>query len=213
MSSPSHRRGGSGHMMAGFDAVCARCCDKKKGKDPCVEKEGASCHHCNALTADQLAQLSTPSYKIKKEKRDLKSSTPSKNPTSDNTLSPTLVDPSLVTVMGVVDGQSASGPPDLSEKPAEKKKTEEKKEKKVATSKPVNSSHRPSAESADQKLEVMEQRWSDRFNRLEALLSAKTLDREPTVSAVKVTPTHAPPACAISSEPFLKPSAQPCSSS
>ena len=52
----------------------------------------------------------------------------------------------------------------------------------------------------------MEQKWSDRFNRLEALLLAKTLDREPTFSAVKVTPTHAPPANVISSEPFLKPS-------
>ena len=80
MSSPSQRRGGCGHMMAGFDphTVCARCRDKKKGKDPCVEKEGASCHHCNALTPEQLAQLSTPSYKLKKEKRDMKSSTPSR---------------------------------------------------------------------------------------------------------------------------------------
>ena len=213
MSSPSQRRGGCGHMMAGFDphTVCARCRDKKKGKDPCVEKEGANCHHCNALTPEQLAQLSTPCYKLKKEKRDMKSSTPSKNPVADNTLSPTLVDPSLVTVMGVVDGQSPSGPPDLSDKLVEKKK-EEKKKKKATTSKPVKpdksvkSSHRPSTESTDQKLEVMEQRWSDRFNRLEALLLAKTLDRVPTFSAVKVTPTHAPPANAISSEPFLKPS-------
>ena len=59
----------------------------------------------------------------------------------------------------------------------------------------------------------MEQKWSDRFNRLEALLLAKTLDREPTFSAVKVTPAHAPPASAISSEPFLRPSDQPSSSS
>ena len=88
MSSPSQRRGGCGNMMAGFDphTVCARCRDKKKGKDPCVEKEGASCH-CNALTPEQLAQLSTPSYKLKKEKRDMKSSTPSKNPVTDNTQS------------------------------------------------------------------------------------------------------------------------------
>ena len=41
----------------------------------------------------------------------------------------------------------------------------------------------------------------------------KTLDWEPTFSAVKVTPTHAPPASAISSEPFLRPSDQPSSSS
>ena len=59
----------------------------------------------------------------------------------------------------------------------------------------------------------MEQKWLDRFNRLEALLLAKTLDQEPTFSAVKVTPSHAPPASAISSEPFLRPSDQPSSSS
>ena len=37
--SSSQRRGGCGHMMAGFDlhSVCAHCRDKK-GKDPCVEK-------------------------------------------------------------------------------------------------------------------------------------------------------------------------------
>ena len=211
MSSPSQRSGGCGHMMAGFDphAVCARCRDKKKGTDPCVEK--ANCRHCNALTPEQLAQLSTPLYKQKKEKRDMKSSTPSKNPVTDDTLSPTLVDPSLVTVMGVVDGQSPAGPSDLSDKPVEKRKKEEKKKEKKATTskkpdKSVKSSHRPSTESTDQKVELMEQKWSDRFNRLEALLLAKTLDQEPTFSAVKVTPTHAPPANAISSQPFLKPS-------
>ena len=77
-------------MTAGFDlhSVCARCGDKRKGQDPCVEKPGSDCLHCNALTSEQLAQLSTPSYKIKKEKRELKTSTPAKNPSSsDNTLS------------------------------------------------------------------------------------------------------------------------------
>ena len=61
----------------------------------------------------------------------------------------------------------------------------------------------------------MEQKWSDWFNQLEALLLAKSLDRpqEPTFSDVKVTPTHAPPTSAIRSEPFLKPSDQPTSSS
>ena len=82
-------------MMAGFDlhGVCARCCDKKKGKDPCVEKPGSDCQHCKALTPEQLAQLSTPSYKLKKEKRDKSDTTPSKNASSTKvTLSPTLVD-------------------------------------------------------------------------------------------------------------------------
>ena len=124
-------------MMAGFDthSHCARCRDKKKDQDPCVEKPGSACSHCSSLTSDQLTQLSMPTYKIKKEKRELKSSTPAKNPPSDSTLSPTLVDPSLVTVMGVVDGQSTSGSPGLSEKSAEKKK--KKEDQKVTTSKPV----------------------------------------------------------------------------
>ena len=69
-------------MMAGdvLHSVCAHCCDKKKGKDPCVKKAGSDCCQCNALTPEQLAQLSILLYKIKKEKREAKSSTPSKNP-------------------------------------------------------------------------------------------------------------------------------------
>ena len=208
MSSPSQHRGSCGHMMAGFDlhGVCARCRDKKKGTDPCVEKPGADCHICKSLTPEQLSQLSTPTYNNKKEKRDLKSSTPAKNPTSDTTLSPTLVDTSLVTVMGVVDGQSTSGLPGLNEKPAEKKKKREDKKdsssKPVKPDKSVKTSHRPSADSTDQKLDAMEQKWSDRFNRLEALLFAKTLDREPTFSAVKVTPTHAQRPVLLALNPF-----------
>ena len=38
------------------------------------------------------------------------------------------------------------------------------------------------------------------------IVVAKTLDQEPTFTAVKVTPTHAPPANVVSSQPFLKPS-------
>ena len=83
-------------MMAGFDlhSVCARCHDRKKGKDPCVEKPDSECQHCKVFTPEQLAQLSTPSYKLKKEKRD-SSVTPSKNLSSSSTvtLSPTLVNP------------------------------------------------------------------------------------------------------------------------
>ena len=151
-------------MMAGFDlhSVCASCRDKKKGQDPCVEKPGSDCLHCNALSPEQLAQLSTPSYKIKKEKRELKTSTPSKNPASDNNLSPALVDPALVSVVGLLDGQSTSGSPGLSEQPAEKKK-EEKKASSSKSNKPEKSvkstSHRPaSSVSTDQKIEVLDKK-------------------------------------------------------
>ena len=52
--------------MANFDqhAYCARCREKNKGKDPCVEnKDTSTCKFCLALTPEQLAQISTPSYK------------------------------------------------------------------------------------------------------------------------------------------------------
>ena len=67
MASPSQRRGGCGHMMAGFDlhAVCARCRDKKKGSDPCTKSPPEDCQHCDALTPDQRTQIATPSYKLK----------------------------------------------------------------------------------------------------------------------------------------------------
>ena len=64
--------------------------------------------------------------------------------------------------------------------------------------------------STNQKIEVLDKKWSDRFNRLEDLLLSKAIDRpqEPTFTVVKVTPTHAPPASAIRPEPFMKPREQ-----
>ena len=142
-------------MMAGFDfhSFCARCRDKKKGSDPCVETPPAPCRHCDALTADQKAHISTPSYKIKKEKREAKTSTPAKD---SDTLSPTLVDTALVSVVGVVDGQGTSGASGLSGPEEKKKKSEKKSDKKSSTSsKPVkpeksvkSSSSRPTSSSS-----------------------------------------------------------------
>ena len=73
LASPGQKRGACGHAMASFDGhqFCARCREKSKGKDTCVEKKDSSdCVHCNALTVEQKAQRATPSYKIKKEKRE-----------------------------------------------------------------------------------------------------------------------------------------------
>ena len=75
MSSPGQKRGSCGHGMASFDGhlYCACCRDKGKGKDTCVEsKDSSDCVHCNSLTPEQRAQLATPSYKLKKEKREAK---------------------------------------------------------------------------------------------------------------------------------------------
>ena len=81
MSSPGQKHGGCGHLMARFDthSFCARCREKSKGPDPCVSK--SDCQASNVLVEDQHLQLSTPSYRIKNEKRDLKKQgeTPQKN--------------------------------------------------------------------------------------------------------------------------------------
>ena len=60
--------------MASFDShsFCARCREKGKGSDPCTSHN--DCNACNSLTEEQHIQLSTPSYRIKKEKRELKKS-------------------------------------------------------------------------------------------------------------------------------------------
>ena len=62
---------------------------------------------------------------------------------------------------------------------------------------------------ADAQIDELDQKWSDRFNRLEALLLARTLDKpdpEPTFQLVKVTPTHIPPVNFVkASELFMKP--------
>ena len=108
--SSGQRRGTCGHAMASFDShlACARCRDKGKGKDPCVEKPDIDCSICS-FSPEQRLQLATPSYKIKKDKREAKKleSTPSKDTDS-------LVEPSTVTVLGAVDKQGAvKSPPSV----------------------------------------------------------------------------------------------------
>ena len=94
--------------MAAFDthSFCAQCHDKGKGPAPCVAN--SDCSFCNILTSDQGAQLSTPRYKLKKEKRDLKEKF-NKSATSEATVTvyscSSLMDPALVSVVGVAHGQ------------------------------------------------------------------------------------------------------------
>ena len=74
MASPGQKRG-YGHLMVGSDthSFCPRCRDKCKDPDPFGEKsESNDCNFCNILTPEQCSQLSTPSYKIKKERCESK---------------------------------------------------------------------------------------------------------------------------------------------
>ena len=64
---------------------------------------------------------------------------------------------------------------------------------------------RPAKDTTDLKIAELDQKWSDLFNRLEALLLAKILDKEPSFQTVKVDPSHSPPAGAVkSTEPFIR---------
>ena len=81
--------------MASFDkhSRCARCRDKGHGDDPCVKH--LPCDFCDLLTPDQVVQLATPTYKIRKEKQKSKE---------------VLVDPSSVTVVSQVEQEASDRP-------------------------------------------------------------------------------------------------------
>ena len=211
MSSHSQKHGSCGHIMASFDShsFCARCREKGKGSDPCVNHN--DCNSCSILTEDQRLQLSTPSYRLKKEKGDLKK-TPD-TPKQDSSSS-SLMDPSSVTVVGAVDHQGILQSPGSSsgkKKKAvssDKAKAHSSKDLKAGTEKPSKSSSAKShRSSADSRINELDQKWSDRFNRLEALILAKALDRpEPAFTTMKVTPAHSPPSeSVISTKPFIRP--------
>ena len=190
--------------MASFDShcFCARCREKGKGSDPCISH--LDCNACNSLTEEQRIQLSTPSYRIKKEKRELKkvSDTPKQDSSSS------LIDPSVVTVVGAVDDQGiVKSPGSSSEK--KKKPSSDKPEPhtfKVSKSDKPSKSLKPTKSSQDSRFDQLDQKWSKRFNRLEALLLSKSLEQPtPAFTTVKVTPTHSPPKTVTSSKPFIKP--------
>ena len=98
MASPGQRRGNCGHIMAGFDGhkKCARCREKKLGDDPCVKD--LVCSICDAFSEQQRSMLSTPQYKIRKDKK-----------------SGLLVSPSKVTVVGVANQEDLGGEQDEEE--------------------------------------------------------------------------------------------------
>ena len=109
MLSPGQRRGSCGHAMVNFDshAFCARCREKGKGTDDCVKNpQSSDCKICNAFSEEQRLQLATPSYRIKKEKREAKKleATPAKD-------SEELIDPASVSVIGPVEKPSTSKSP------------------------------------------------------------------------------------------------------
>ena len=94
MASHGQRKGTCGHIMASFDqhSRCVHCRDKGHGDDACVKK--LPCEFCDLLSPEQVLQLSTPTYKLRKEKKQERES---------------LIDPSAVTVLSSVDQDKSVG--------------------------------------------------------------------------------------------------------
>ena len=204
MSSPGQRRGSCGHAMVNFDThlYCARCREKGKGADTCIkEPQSDNCQICNAFSEEQHQQLATPSYRLKKEKPEAKKIIPTPPQESEE-----LVDPANVAVIGAVDNQGTVKSPTPAPPPEKKSKKDSKKDTKKEKSPPAKASTSSSQTSADTKIAELDVKWSERFNRLEALILSKNF--EPTFSAnVKVTLTHSPLSSVENvSEPFVRPS-------
>ena len=161
-----------------------------------MENKGTTdCNFCLASTPEQRAQISTLSYKLRKEKWEAKKAETA-TPTKDTS---ELVDSASVSVIWVVGQQESVKSPSTSSEPPEKKS---KKKNLNLASKAKKSTE---SSSTDTKIAELDQKWLDRFIQLEALLLARTL--QPAFSSeVKVTPPHSPPAnIPRDSGPFFQP--------
>ena len=99
--------------MAGFDSHAYCDCDRHKGKgtDPCLKNE--ACQFCNFVTQQEKSCLATPSHQKKKQKYDK---------ATLEELSSTLVDPALVSVLGVAKDRQDLNSDEASSTPGAKAK-------------------------------------------------------------------------------------------
>ena len=185
MASPSdkkgQRRGLCGHIMASFDShkQCARCRKKFIGDDDCVQKR--PCAICDDFSEVQKEILSTPTCKIRKEKK-----------------SGALVSPEHVTVIASIEDKEPtfhSSP--LASQPAAHAQSE------------VSSSS-ASFVASDQLKQISDQ-WAEQFARFEALLSRgnvfstpkSNVKPVPTHTVVSDTP-FIPPSAGASTGPVSR---------
>ena len=179
MASPGQKRGSCGHVMALFDLhlKCARCRDKGIGDDPCVKKK--QCQICDNLSEQQKLQLATPTYRVRKELQK-KSSSPSLS-----------VDPADVTVIQKVESKG-----DISDRG----ETTSKKAKKSSHKSPTKKKPSKTPVDFQADLKCLDDKWSERFARLEALFLAKSF--QVPVEPVKGTEV------VVSDRPFIPPTDQ-----
>ena len=176
MASPGdfkgQRRGACGHIMAAFDLHerCARCREKKLGEDPCVKDK--PCSLCDQFSDTQKETLSTPSYRIRKERK-----------------AGLLVSPKEVTVISPVeDLSSANAPTDNSSAhPSAHPVPESQPSAQPAAQAPAASSASTSDASyvTSDQLVALSDKMSEQFARFEALLSRGNIFTAPCMSDKK----------------------------
>ena len=138
---------------------------------------------CKGFTPEQIQQLSIPTYRERKDKKATASSS-----------APTLVDPAHVSVLGEVEKVKSSQPQSTT---TTTKKTKRSEFPKPSATKKKCSSSRPSADD----LKQLDDKWAERFSRLEAMLLAKTF-------TVPVEPVVKPASDVTTSQkPFFNPGA------
>ena len=108
-----------------------------------------------------------------------------------------------MSVSGVVDEQGSVKSPAPVPPPDKKPKKDNKNSKKEKSPSTKASKHSTGTED---KFAELDNKWSERFSHLEALIMAKSFELTFS-SKVKVTPTHSPPHDVENvSEPFIRPS-------
>ena len=115
------------------------------GDDPCVKK--LECQICKTFMHSQVQQLATPTYKSRKERGEQKKST------TESDVTPTLMDPSEVTLLGRVNA----------DKPSSVESTPTKKKKRSDGS-PKSSKRRHSSKPTSDDLKSLDDKWSERFS-------------------------------------------------
>ena len=172
MASPGdfkgQRRGACGHIMAAFDLHerCARCREKKLGGDPCVKDK--PCSLCDQFSDSQKETLSTPSYRIRKERK-----------------AGLLVSPKEVTVISPVEDLSSADAPteNSSAQPSAQSAPDLQPSAQLSTQAPAASSASTSEESyvTSGQLVALSDKMSEQFARFEALLSRGNIFTSPSM--------------------------------
>ena len=177
MLSPGQQRGTCGHVR-----LCLTTTGNVRivGTRECMMIRVSRSKNVKSAKLSRLRRCA-PTYQSRKEREFKKSSSD-----SPDSATPTLVDPADVSVLGRVHKESDGS------SPASKKKRADPSPTPKASSKKKSSS----SKSRSDDIKDLDEKWSERFARLEAMLVSMMF-------TVPVNPVQNPPSVVTSDQPFL----------